>query len=124
MDYPYAGFLLIGISAIMSGMSAASELTNNIINHIYRQGGYAWRASSVGVFDTKEMHFRASAKKGVADVLACYKGILIAVEIKIGKDRLSDEQEGFLKNIQAAGGKAIVAKTFEQFTEEWKRNMV
>lgn len=94
---------------------ASADLTNQVINHIYRAGGYAWRATSVGVFDTKQMHFRAAAKKGVADVLACFKGRLIAIEIKIGTDRLSDEQEGFMRNVQHAGGVAIVAKTYEEF---------
>lgn len=101
-------------------MSAANELTNRIIDHIYRAGGYAWRASSVGVFDTKRMHFRAAAKKGVSDVLACFKGRLIAVEVKIGTDRLSDEQVGFMKNVIHAGGSAVVASDFEQFEREWK----
>lgn len=100
---------------------ASSDLTNAVIAHIYKAGGYAWRASSVGVFDTKQMRHRAAAKKGVADVLACYKGILVAVEIKIGTDRLSDEQEGFMRNIEHHGGKAIVAKTFEQFEEAWAK---
>src|SRR3990167_8551310 len=96
-------------------MSAANELTNQILDHIYRAGGYAWRAASVGVFDTKKMSFRTSAKKGVADILSCFKGRLIAVEIKIGKDRLSDEQEGFMRNVQHAGGRSFVASHFEQF---------
>lgn len=104
------------------GMSKASaDLTNQVINHIYRAGGYAWRASSVGVFDTKQMHFRASAKKGVSDVLACYKGILVAIEVKIGKDTLSDEQKGFMRNIEHAGGYAIVATDPEAFREEWEK---
>ncbi|MCR4307819.1 MAG: hypothetical protein NUV80_04600 [Candidatus Berkelbacteria bacterium] len=100
-------------------MSAANELTNQVIDHIYRAGGYAWRATSVGVFDTKRMHFRASAKKGVSDILACFKGRLFAIEIKIGTDRLSEEQRGFMKNIEHAGGVAIVAFDFEQFKMEW-----
>jgi len=101
-------------------MSTATELTNQIIDHLYRAGGYAWRASSVGVFDSKRAMFRASAKKGVADILAVYKGQLIAIEVKIGKDRLSDEQEGFLKNIENAGGRYIVARDFGQFVQEWE----
>ena len=104
----------------MEEMSKASaELTNQVIDHIYRFGGYAWRASSVGVFDTKQMHFRAAAKKGVSDVLAVYKGRLIAVEIKIGTDKLSDEQNGFMRNIEHAGGVAIIAIDFEQFRVAW-----
>lgn len=100
-------------------MSAANDLTNKIIDFIYRQGGYAWRATSVGVFDTKKVAFRASAKKGVADVLSCYRGILVAVEIKIGTDRLSDEQEGFIRNVRNAGGRAFVASDFQQFQDAW-----
>jgi penicillin-binding protein-related factor A (putative recombinase) len=101
-------------------MSEANSLTLQVINHIYLQGGYAWRAASVGVFDSKMGRFRASAKKGVADVLACFKGHLIAVEIKIGKDHLSDEQIGFLKNIEHVGGIAIVAKNFDDFKISWE----
>ena len=105
-------------------MSAANELTNQVIDHIYKAGGYAWRASSVGVFDTKQMHFRAAAKKGVADVLACFRGRLIAVEIKIGTDRLSDEQDGFIRNVEAAGGVAFVARNFEDFRTQWEERVL
>ena len=100
---------------------ASAELTNQVIDHIYRAGGYVWRAASVGVFDTKQMHFRAAAKKGVSDVLACFKGRLIAVEIKIGTDRLSEEQEGFMRNVEHAGGVAIVATDIESFKAEWAK---
>ena len=101
-------------------MSKATELTNQVIGHVYQQGGYAWRASSVGVFDTKQMHFRASAKKGVSDVLACYKGVLLAVEIKIGSDRLSDEQTGFMRNIEHVGGGVIVCGDFTEYLAGWE----
>jgi len=101
-------------------MSLATTLTNNVIDYIFRQGGYAWRASSVGVFDSKQQHFRAAAKKGVADVLACYHGHLVAVEIKIGKDHLSDEQQGFIENVKHYGGIAFVAKDLEDFIGQWQ----
>ena len=102
-------------------MSAANELTNKVIDYIYRQGGYAWRASSVGVYDTKLQTFRTAAKKGVSDVLACYKGRLVAIEIKIGKDKLSPEQVGFTRNIIHAGGEAFVAVDFDSFLSSWKK---
>lgn len=100
-------------------MSAATELTNQIIDFVYRRGGYAWRASSVGVYDSKMQSFRTAAKKGVSDVLAVHKSWLIAVEIKIGTDRLSDEQEGFMRNVNHAGGVTMVAKDFEDFKKQW-----
>ena len=104
-------------------MSAASTLTNEIIGFIYKQGGYAWRANSVGVWDAKKNVHRAGAKKGVSDVLACYRGVLVALEVKIGADRLRPEQEGFLANVRHVGGKAFVAKTFEGFQETWRQEV-
>src|SRR3990167_5430819 len=101
-------------------MSRANELTNQIINHIYLQGGYAFRCSSTGIFDQKTGSYRTAEKKGVSDVLACYKGTFIAIEVKIGKDRLSPEQTGFIANITHVGGKALVAKDFESFLEQWR----
>lgn len=107
------------IYVILKAMSAATKLTNQIIDFIYRQGGYAWRASSTGIYDTQKGSYRTAAKKGVSDILACMNGKLIAIEIKIGKDRLSEEQTGFIENIIHAGGYAFVVIDFEQFKEEW-----
>ena len=100
-------------------MSEASDLTNQIINFIYQQGGYGWRASSVGVYDSKAQSYRTAPKKGVSDILACWNGRLIAVEIKIGKDRLSDEQIGFMKNIEHTGGIAFTARNYDDFVNSW-----
>jgi len=106
-------------------MSAASTLTNQIIDRVYRSGGYAWRASSIGVYDAKIASFRASAKKGVADVLAVLPpaGRLVAIEIKIGKDRLSPEQTGFLENVTHAGGLSFVAHDLAGFEEWWYKTV-
>jgi len=102
-------------------MSAAAKLTNQIIDFIYRHNGYAWRAASVGVFDTKRAIFRTAPKKGVSDILVCFKGQLIAIEVKIGKDRLSNEQIGFMENIIHAGGQAFVVSDFDSFLNQWNK---
>ena len=102
-------------------MSAASTLTNQAIDCVYQDGGYAWRASSTGIYDTQKGAFRTAAKKGVADVIGCYRGILVALEIKIGKDRLSPEQDGFLKNIQNAGGFAATVTDKENLKWQWHK---
>jgi len=102
-------------------MSLATILTGQIIEFVYNEGGYAFRASSTGIYDTQKQHFRTAPKKGVSDILACYFGRLIAIEVKIGTDRLSSEQTGFLKNVEHAGGIAIVAKDFETFKEQWTK---
>lgn len=96
-------------------MSEATILTSNVIDYVYRKGGYAWRASSTGIFDSSAGRWRAAAKKGVSDVLAVYQGRAFAIEIKIGKDRLSLEQTGFLNNFAHAGGSWYVASYFDDF---------
>ena len=101
-------------------MSNASDLTNQIINFIYEQGGYAWRAQSSGVFDRSLGGYRSAPKKGVSDVLACWRGRFIAIEVKIGKDRLSNEQIGFIRNIQHVGGIAFIARDYDTFVSDWK----
>lgn len=105
-------------------MSATTILTNNIIDYVYRQGGYAWRSSSTGIYDQRVGAYRTAPKKGVADILAIMppSGRLIAIEVKIGKDKLSPEQAGFLANIEHAGGLAYVAKDFQGFQEWWTKH--
>ena len=96
----------------------AATLTNQIISYLYKNNAYGWRASTAGVYDSKRQTYRMAAKKGVADILACYKGRFIAIEVKIGADKLSPEQTGFLKNIEYYGGLSFVAKDFESF-KDW-----
>ena len=100
-------------------MSKASDLTNQIIDHIYKHRGYAWRASSVGIYDQQKHSFRTSPKKGVSDILACHQSFLVAIEVKIGKDKLRPEQEGFLRNVENVGGITMIVKTFDDFKKQW-----
>ena len=105
-------------------MSEATTLTNQIIDHIYQNGGYAWRASSTGIFDKSKGGYRTAPKKGVADVLGLLRGKFLAIEVKIGKDRLSDEQDGFLKTIKFHGGYSFVAKDFLSFKDWFNKNFM
>ena len=75
----------------------------------------------MGIFDERRRQFRTSAKKGVSDILACFPptGQLIAIEVKIGKDKLSDEQKGFMANVSAVGGQYFIASDFDNFQELW-----
>ena len=103
-------------------LSKSNELTQQIIAHIFKQGGFAWRANSVGIFDTVRRIHRTAPKKGVSDVIGVFRGRFLAIEVKIGKDRLSDEQEGFLASVIHAGGVSFVAKTLEGFLASWQEN--
>jgi len=101
-------------------LSKANDLTQEILKHIFSVGGFAWRANTVGVFDPVRRIYRTAPKKGVSDVLGCFHGLFIAVEVKIAKDTLSPEQEGFIESINHAGGHAFVVHTFDEFVETWR----
>jgi len=107
--------IVIRVLHLMAKIFTANELTNEVIDYIYRCGGFAWRQNSGGVYDKNIGVFRTSSKKGVSDVLACYKGRIFCIEVKIGKDKLSQEQQGFLKNIENVRGRVYVAQYFDDF---------
>lgn len=95
----------------------ANALTREILHFLFRNRIFAWRANTTGIFDPTLRKFRTSPKKGVSDILAIVPptGKLLAIEIKMGKDRLSPEQEGFLLSVKQAGGLSFVAHDFESF---------
>lgn len=92
------------------GPSPTSQLTRAALAVLHLHGFTAWRQNNGAVYDQKRGAFRAgSAKKGVSDIIGFYEktGHMVAVEIKTGKDSLSDEQTAFLAGIGRAGGFAF-----------------
>lgn len=63
---------------------------------------------SVGAYVVKIV---ASNKSGTPDILACYRGIFLAIEVKRPetKTNVSELQEYNIKKIKEAGGVAIVS---------------
>lgn len=53
--------------------------------------------------------------KGVWDLLFYWKGILYAFDVKVGKDRLSNEQKAFRDAVVKNGGKCEEIGDFQQF---------
>ena len=55
----------------------------------------------------------AFAYKGISDLIAVKDGIIYAIEVKIGKDILSDSQRMFFQDVLNAGGWIIVAHSLD-----------
>lgn len=51
--------------------------------------------------------------KGSADILACIKGRFVAVEVKVGTDRLRKEQKAFAEAVARNDGVVILARSVE-----------
>ena len=56
-----------------------------------------------------KVHGGPLGSAGVPDLLVCYKGRFVAVEVKIPSGRVSPRQRLVIREIVAAGGEAIVA---------------
>jgi Holliday junction resolvase len=52
-------------------------------------------------------------KRGVPDIIGCYKGKFFAIETKTNKGVVSDLQKLNIQNIKEAKGAAIVARSLE-----------
>jgi hypothetical protein len=113
--------------------SPANQLTSDIMDYLLEKNCAAARINTTGIYDEKLGRYRKSGStNGVEDVTCTYPldvkgttiGLTIAIEIKIGKDKMSDDQKKRKQRIELAGGIYIVAKEMEQFKDELEKNII
>lgn len=94
----------------------ANGLTKAIVEYIDLSGGWATRISTEGRYiESLRKRIPSSVKRGTADIHACWKGMHLSIEVKIGKDRQSDEQKEVQNSVTKAGGHYYIATTFDSF---------
>lgn len=81
-----------------------SQLTSQIKNFLKSKGAYCEKIFGGG--------YQAS---GIPDILCCYNGLFIAIEVKspTGKGRASDIQKLKIKAIRDCGGIAFITDNLE-----------
>ena len=84
----------------------ANQITRNVLRLAnFQTGCVAYRVNNVGVWDqAKGIHRKGNTEKGLPDVIMIYRGRFIAIEVKAGKDKLSDDQKKRQFEIERAGG--------------------
>jgi len=98
---------------------SANGLTKAIQAWFKCHNGFAARVNTTGIYDTKTGKYRLSgATKGVADIVGTYRGRSVSVEVKIGRDRQSNAQMKYQRQIEAAGGVYIIASSFDNFLKQ------
>lgn len=96
--------------------STANGLTKAIVEWLTLNGCWATRVSSAGRYLPGAKKFIPSTtKKGTADIHAVIAGRHVSIEVKIGKDRMSDEQSKVKSAIEKAGGVYFIASSFDEF---------
>lgn len=89
----------------MLKMINESQLTSQIKNFLKVKGCYCEKIFGGG--------YQSS---GIPDILCCYKGLFIAIEVKspTGKGRASDIQKLKIKRIRESGGIAFVTDNLDE----------
>lgn len=97
----------------------ANELTWRIVKYVQGKGHFATRLQSTGTYrDDLKKFVPSQQRAGLPDVLAIVDGLTAFVEVKAGKDRLSEVQKETIKVLLQAGAFVFVAHSFEEF-ENW-----
>ena len=110
----------------------ANGLTSCIIDFLnVTDGCHAERISNEGrTIDTRKTvtnvvgqvrqigsikRIKSSMQLGTADISATILGRSVKIEVKIGKDRQSDDQKKYQKQIENARGYYVIARDFQSF---------
>lgn len=96
--------------------TTSNDLTQSIIKYLTLRGHFATRTTSAGRYLVNEKKWIPSTtKKGYPDITAIVNGRSVHVEVKVGKDRMSEDQMKVKDEIEKAGGLYFIAKTFDEF---------
>jgi len=80
------------------------QLQSKIIKYLTALGAYVVKVIT-------------ASKAGVPDIICCYKGQFIGIEVKVGYNKTSALQDYNLKAIEEAGGIGIVAYSVEDVSK-------
>lgn len=132
----YPNFPDFAIPPEKFGDKTANELTKTICKFIAYIGGQAERISNQGQYrdNTKVVTDVLGRKRtigsgtwtkgqgtnGTADISAIYRGKSFKIEVKIGKDRMSQAQLRYKQEVERAGAFYIIARNFDDFINEFR----
>ncbi len=99
----------------------ANNLTKLIVAFLRVKGAFATRLNSTGIYrNDLAKYVPNTQRKGMADIIATYRGLSLNIEVKIGRDRMSTHQEKVKREIESSGGQYFIASDFEGFLNWFK----
>ena len=97
----------------------ANNLTKCITAYLRLNGAFVSRVNNTGIYDRRLNRYRpGTSRKGLPDIIATYHGKSIFVEVKHGRDRMSEHQEKIRQEQEQSGGLWFTAHNFTEF-KEW-----
>jgi len=97
----------------------ANNLTKCITAYLRLNGAFVSRVNNTGIYDRRLNRYRpGTSRKGLPDIIATYRGKSLFVEVKHGRDRMSEHQERIRHEQEQSGGLWFTAHNFTEF-KEW-----
>jgi len=96
------------------GIENEHDLQTRIIQMITDRGGVATRVNSGGAISKRGGRIKL-AEAGTSDIIACYRGQYLAIEVKYGAEKPSEKQLAFGARVEAAGGWFITTNGYVDF---------
>ena len=94
----------------------ANSLTRAVVDYLTLSGHFATRLQSTGTYRADlNRYIPSQQRRGLPDVFAVVHGRAVHIELKVGKDRLSDDQKPAISDLQQAGASVFVARDFQTF---------
>jgi len=87
------------------------EIQQAIIDLIKARGGVVTRVNSGSAVFKRDgvTQVIKGAEKGTSDLICCYRGVYLAIEVKRAGKKATPEQIAFLESVAKAGGVGLVA---------------
>ena len=99
-------------------LEMANSLTRRIVAHIQDDGHFVTRLQSTGTYkEDLKKYVPSQQRAGMPDVFAVVAGRAVFVEVKAGKDFLSDVQKQTISDLNRAGARVYVAYDFQGFID-------
>ncbi|MCK5136624.1 MAG: hypothetical protein KAR19_12600 [Bacteroidales bacterium] len=116
----------MGVSQYFAGSKGANLITKLVLFWLKRDGVFCYRNSSQGTarkLKDGRVKFTPGSKyaKGQGDIFAAINGRATFIEIKAGRDWMSEAQRRFKANIEMSGGAYLVVRSFDDFLEQYNR---
>lgn len=118
MKANYSACRDFGVPKKLYSDKTANSLTACVCDFLKFNNHYANRINTTGIMrkvNGQMKWTKGMTAKGTADIDSIIKGKPVKIEIKIGKDRLSEAQHKEKARIERAGGIYFVARNMDEF---------
>lgn len=91
------------------------DIQKSILDYLKAKKVYCWKEGSTGLMvgNGPDQRYMPIGLRGKSDILGCYKGRFLAIEVKRPGSFPTPEQQHFIDSINLNGGLAFVAYSID-----------